>query len=528
VLAVCDFLTEALAEECETISHSEPFLLTQKHVQHICLSFNATLKSTETRAQPATRGKAARRGPGALTNGAATDTDTAASSSAAASHAAAGRVLSLLHPTPAVCGTPRAAAFGQIAAAETFDRGLYAGPFGYASASGCDFCVGIRSALFRGATAHLFAGAGIVRGSEPGAEWEEVHVKMRNFSSLFPRVSRLGRSLLRVHWLRRSALEDFLLSIDAAVRPLVARSTPRPGAALSLPRVAFFAFKVSRPYFYLVTIWLYLIPTGRRADLWASVPFWIGLLYNTMPLNLLTYLMNDLADVEVDSENPRKRSSMLVGVRARGAALRTAVPLTAATQLLFLAAFSCVCGVTRTLLWFSAVVGVNWLYNYGPQLSSNYAPLDLLCPCGYMLVIPLSCALNRLPTPEPRVWVHTLFFIVRSQLWIQTFDLDYDAQAGRRTSAVLLGLKRTQAALAALLLAEAAFVHAYFRDWALRSFSLASFGLLMLQVSCGDRTKKPSPAEIKTTFIVLGLGGYGLLVQVWLNGAFNPDETLSA
>ena len=92
--------------------------------------------------------------------------------------------------------------------------------------------------------------------------------------------------------------------------------------------------------------------------------------------------------------------------------------------------------------WLAAVVLVNWLYNYGPRLSSNYAPLDLLCPCGYLLVIPLSCWLNGLPLPPARAWAHTVFFIVRSQLWIQTFDLDSDGRAGRRTTAVVLGLRR--------------------------------------------------------------------------------------
>ena len=32
----------------------------------------------------------------------------------------------------------------------------------------------------------VYAGAGIVRGSTAASEWEEVHVKMKNFVSLFP------------------------------------------------------------------------------------------------------------------------------------------------------------------------------------------------------------------------------------------------------------------------------------------------------------------------------------------------------
>jgi isochorismate synthase / 2-succinyl-5-enolpyruvyl-6-hydroxy-3-cyclohexene-1-carboxylate synthase / 2-succinyl-6-hydroxy-2,4-cyclohexadiene-1-carboxylate synthase / o-succinylbenzoate synthase len=52
-----------------------------------------------------------------------------------------------LHPTPAVCGQPREAAAEVLAGQEAFDRGFYAGPFGWVSAGGAEFAVAIRSAL---------------------------------------------------------------------------------------------------------------------------------------------------------------------------------------------------------------------------------------------------------------------------------------------------------------------------------------------------------------------------------------------
>lgn len=384
--------------------------------------------------------------------------------------------------------------------------------------------MGIRSALLLGRRAHLFAGAGVVRGSEAASEWDEVHVKMRGLSLLFPHASRISSQLLMHSILSASCIEDMLL-LFRAVYQFLARpyEAAKPGSVVQPLRALLFSVKVSRPYFWLVTLWLYLLPTGQRYDLWARGRFWVGLLYCTMPLNLLCYLMNDLSDVQVDEMNPRKGGVLLVGVRARAAALRTAVPWAVAMQFGFLAAICCVCGTIKTVLWFGCVVLVNWMYNFGPRLSSRYAPLDLICPCGYMLVIPLSCALNALPLPALRAWVHTLFFILRSQLWIQTFDIAHDALNGRQTSAVLLGLRGARMLLAVFLVAESAYVHAYFADWALRSFSLASLVLLAMQVAVGKAAEKPSAVTINATFIILGLGGYGLLVQVWLNGAFNPD-----
>ncbi|MFB6183734.1 MAG: isochorismate synthase MenF [Haloarculaceae archaeon] len=85
-----------------------------------------------------------------------------------------------LHPTPAVGGLPPDAALATIRETETFDRGWYAAPVGWFDADGNgSFAVAIRSALARGETATLFAGAGIVADSDPDAEWDEVQLKYR-------------------------------------------------------------------------------------------------------------------------------------------------------------------------------------------------------------------------------------------------------------------------------------------------------------------------------------------------------------
>ncbi|HTC80316.1 MAG TPA: isochorismate synthase [Acidimicrobiia bacterium] len=86
----------------------------------------------------------------------------------------------LLHPTPAVGGLPRAEALATIAALEGFDRGLYAGPVGWVDAAGDgEWAVALRGAQLDGPRARLVAGAGIVAGSDPDAEWAETEVKLR-------------------------------------------------------------------------------------------------------------------------------------------------------------------------------------------------------------------------------------------------------------------------------------------------------------------------------------------------------------
>ena len=85
-----------------------------------------------------------------------------------------------LHPTPAVAGTPTADALAWLDEHEGMARGRYAGPVGWVDAAGDGmFAVGIRSAEVDGARARLFAGVGIVEGSEPQRELVETQLKLQ-------------------------------------------------------------------------------------------------------------------------------------------------------------------------------------------------------------------------------------------------------------------------------------------------------------------------------------------------------------
>jgi isochorismate synthase len=96
-----------------------------------------------------------------------------------ASSVSAIELAGVLHPTPAVGGEPRAAAAALIPALEGLDRGWYAGAVGWTDTAGDgEFCVALRCALLRAATARLYAGCGIVADSQPAAELAETEVKL--------------------------------------------------------------------------------------------------------------------------------------------------------------------------------------------------------------------------------------------------------------------------------------------------------------------------------------------------------------
>ncbi|MEO5590518.1 MAG: isochorismate synthase [Gemmatimonadaceae bacterium] len=88
-------------------------------------------------------------------------------------------VVAMLHPTPAVGGTPRDAALAFINGNEFLDRGWYAAPVGWIGRDAGEFAVALRCALLAGNHATLYAGCGIVEGSEPALEYAESQLKLR-------------------------------------------------------------------------------------------------------------------------------------------------------------------------------------------------------------------------------------------------------------------------------------------------------------------------------------------------------------
>lgn len=90
----------------------------------------------------------------------------------------------VLHPTAAVCGTPRATAMQRIRDVEGMERGRYSGPVGWIDAHGNgELGIALRCAAVEANRARLFSGAGIVGQSRPEAELEETRLKLRAMQS---------------------------------------------------------------------------------------------------------------------------------------------------------------------------------------------------------------------------------------------------------------------------------------------------------------------------------------------------------
>ena len=91
-----------------------------------------------------------------------------------------------LHPTPAVSGTPVGEARMLIRRIERYNRGFFAGACGYIDAAGDgEFSVGLRTGVFDGETGWLYAGCGIVAGSDADAEYDEIGLKLKTILDAF-------------------------------------------------------------------------------------------------------------------------------------------------------------------------------------------------------------------------------------------------------------------------------------------------------------------------------------------------------
>ncbi len=136
---VCESIKNTLKSCCETISKNEKLSnMKLATVQHLYTPFSGKLHND------------------------ITDTE----------------LLQMLHPTPAVGGTPKLKALEKIALLENFNRGWYAGPIGYFGIKKSEFAVAIRSCLLKENKLYIYSGAGIVNGSDAEKEWIELENKI--------------------------------------------------------------------------------------------------------------------------------------------------------------------------------------------------------------------------------------------------------------------------------------------------------------------------------------------------------------
>lgn len=100
------------------------------------------------------------------------------------------RIAMDLHPTPAVCGTPRMAALDLLLSREMHERFLYAGIIGLSSPESTRLYVNLRCAQIQQEKMFLYLGGGYTKDSIPDLEWEETEKKARTLLGCVEKILR--------------------------------------------------------------------------------------------------------------------------------------------------------------------------------------------------------------------------------------------------------------------------------------------------------------------------------------------------
>jgi len=278
-----------------------------------------------------------------------------------------------------------------------------------------------------------------------------------------------------------------------------------------------FTIMAARPGFWLTSIWFYLLPCG---GVWVfNRPlFWLGLVYVTVPLGLLIYGLNDLADRETDRVNPRK-GTFLFGARGGEDQLRKLPWVVFLVQVPFLILLVCLEG-PKIIGWFLGLLALIATYNWPGWGFKNRPFLDMLNQAGYLLVFVLSSWLAGVPQLSGAVFFFGLLFAMHSHLLGQIMDVEPDKIAGRRSSAVVLGVVPAKCLLAGLLLAEAALLGFALHQPLAAGALVCGAGYFLLDALLLWGARPYSPGMMR--FYLMGWNVVALFTMpyIWASGIF--------
>ncbi len=270
--------------------------------------------------------------------------------------------------------------------------------------------------------------------------------------------------------------------------------------------------KISRPGLWFPTIWIYLVPFGNQDVFWKSWVFWLGLIFVTFPLNYLVYGLNDYNDDKADAVNTRK-GNFLFGARAPRAFLDGLPKKIAMMMLPFFILFSYLAGFMMLLLLMFMVV-VNILYNFRPFRIKERPPFEIVIQMGYVTTAFFATELNNLDILPWQTLVYLTLFAFQAHIAGEIMDIEPDLESGKRTTATLLGRKRSKLVMLALLLLESFLVWYWFRDMVLALFLLVFALWLVFDVLIFFKDRPYTLSQMKLFGYAINLSA--ILTMIWV------------
>lgn len=273
--------------------------------------------------------------------------------------------------------------------------------------------------------------------------------------------------------------------------------------------------QISRPGLWAITIWLYMFPHQLRFP-YDSIPFWVGLIYMTFPINLWVYTMNDIVDTEKDLRNPRK-GNYIFGAKGTFQEYLRVVPAVLLFQLLCFA-FLLYYGDSYMIYYLIGFIIFNQLYDLpSPYGFREIPPLELVNQGAYFLCVAISCSLSNRPYPPTVAFLFSLFFALKAQIAGEIADWEADKKAGRRTTVTEVGPQLGSLILLLCLGAEVYILVIYFAEWLMAigltgAFLIVSVDLFLL------------PGIFIPLFNTITLMAPLTILYVWATGCFTFER----
>ena len=213
---------------------------------------------------------------------------------------------------------------------------------------------------------------------------------------------------------------------------------------------------------------MYLVPFNLETNFWESTLFWIGLLFVTFPLNYLVYGLNDYNDQKADSFNDRK-GNFIFGAKSSKAQLVSIPKKVAIVILPFIIYFTIIAGYKMLLLLLFMIV-INIVYNFKPFRIKERPPFEICIQIGYVFTAFFSVLLNDLNQLPWQTILYLTLFAFQAHIAGEIMDIEPDIAGGKKTTATLIGRKKTKLLMLSLLLVETYILSVWFNDFILAGF----------------------------------------------------------
>ena len=270
--------------------------------------------------------------------------------------------------------------------------------------------------------------------------------------------------------------------------------------------------KISRPGLWFPTVWMYLVPFQLVTDFWLEPIFWLGFIFCTFPLNYLVYGLNDYNDYEADAINDRK-GNYLFGAKLSKRQLHN-VPLVTVTVILpFIVVFTVISGFKMFLL-LAFMVLVNIAYNFKPFRFKERPPFEIFIQIGYVFTALFSIVLNDLSMLSWQTFLYLTLFAFQAHIAGEIMDIEPDRKANKKTTATVIGRKKTKLIMLLLLLAETYILWFWFKDGVLASFLGLFSCWLVLDIFVLFKDKPYTLGQMK--FFGLAINISAILSMVWI------------